>query len=68
MSLAQTCLSISHATWGPNSPRGGDTTAVLSQAANGNTFSRRKTIRPTIVDRYSLNHVTEVAREFIVRR
>jgi hypothetical protein len=37
MSLAQTCLSLSHATWGPNSPRGGGTTAVLSQATNGNT-------------------------------
>ena len=37
MSLAQTYLSLSHATWGPNSPRGGGTTAVLSQATNGNT-------------------------------
>jgi hypothetical protein len=28
----------------------------------------RKTIRPATVDRHSLNHVPEVAREFIVRR
>ena len=30
---------LSHATWGPNSPRGGGTTAdmILSEATNGNT-------------------------------
>ena len=39
MSLGQTCLTLSHATWGPNSPRGGGTTddMILSQATNGNT-------------------------------
>jgi hypothetical protein len=31
-------------------------------------IARRKTIRPTTADLCSLNHVTEVAREFIVRR
>jgi hypothetical protein len=38
-----------------------------SQICRGLIFPP-KTIRPTTVDRYSLNHPSEVAREFFVRR
>jgi hypothetical protein len=34
----------------------------------GREFSRRNTIQPTISDLYSLNRVSEVADEFVVRR